>query len=168
MRRPLFLALSREARAPEALVLCLTASVEPGQTDELTGIVLARAAEGGVRGGTVVLALDDAVDADCLAALYSLQERLRELGMCLRLAIRPEERHHLRKDATSRLSIYHTLRSAVLATYAACLGPGLVTAQVRAALSVPAEPLRVRACIYDEERHVKAENLRGPGQRTGR
>jgi hypothetical protein len=40
------------------------------------------------------------------------------------------------------LAIHPTLRSALLATYAAYLGPGVVTAQVRAALAVPAEPLQ--------------------------
>ena len=40
------------------------------------------------------------------------------------------------------MAIHPTLRSALLATYAACLGPGVVTAQVRAALAVPAEPLQ--------------------------
>lgn len=147
MQKPLFLAQSRAEGTSEASVLCLAATAEVGRADEVTSAVLARAATSGVPGGTVVLALDGAVDADCLEALCSLQERLRALGMCLRLAVGPDEpRRQLRKEGASRpvtsLAIHPTLRSALLATYAACLGPGVVTAQVRAALAVPAEPLQ--------------------------
>ena len=147
MQKPLFLARSRAEGTSEASVLCLAATAEPGRADDVTSAVLARAATSAVPGGTVVLALDGAVDADCLGPLCSLQERLRVLGMCLRLAVGPDEpRRQLRKEAASRpvtsLAIHPTLRSALLATYAACLGPGVVTAQVRAALAVPAEPLQ--------------------------
>ena len=152
MRKPLFLVQSRAEGTSEASVLCLAATAEPGRTDDVTSAVLARAATSGVPGGTVVLALDGAVDADCLEALCSLQERLHALGMCLRLAVGPDEpRRQLRKEAASRpvtsLAIHPTLRSALLATYAAYLGPGVVTAQVRAALAVPAEPLQAASAM---------------------
>lgn len=151
MRKPLFLVQSRAEGTSEASVLCLAATAEPGRADDVTSAVLARATSG-VPGGTVVLALDGAVDADCLEALCSLQERLHALGMCLRLAVGPDEpRRQLRKEAASRpvtsLAIHPTLRSALLATYAACLGPGVVTAQVRAALAVPAELLQAASAM---------------------
>ena len=151
MRKPLFLVQSRAEGTSEASVLCLAATAEPGRADDVTSAVLARATSG-VPGGTVVLALDGAVDADCLEALCSLQERLHALGMCLRLAVGPDEpRRQLRKEAASRpvtsLAIHPTLRSALLATYAAYLGPGVVTAQVRAALAVPAEPLQAASAM---------------------
>ena len=166
VRKPQFLALSRTEGAPEGFVLCLAATVEPGQADDLTSTVLARAAECRAWGGTVVLALDGAVDAGCLEALCCLQEGLRTLGMCLRLAISPEEpRRQLRRVAGSlpvtSLAIHPTLRSALLATYATRLGPGLVTAQVRAALSAPAEPLQVRDRFCDDERHLRTQMVRG-------
>jgi hypothetical protein len=147
VRKSLFLAQSRAEGTSEASVLCLAATAERGRADAVTSAVFARAATSEVPGGTVVLALDGAVDADCLEALRSLQERLRALGMCLRLAVGPDEpRRQLRKEAASRpvtsLAIHPTLRSALLATYAAYLGPGVVTAPVRAALAVPAEPLQ--------------------------
>jgi hypothetical protein len=147
VQKPLFLAQSRAEGPSEASVLCLAATAEVGRADDVTNAVLARAATSRVPGGTVVLALDGTVDADCLEALCSLQERLRALGMCLRLAVGPDEpRRRLRKEAASgpatSLAIHPTLRSALLATYASCLGPGVVTAQVRAALAVPAEPLQ--------------------------
>jgi hypothetical protein len=147
VRKPLFLVQSRAEGTSEASVLCLAATAEPSRADDVTSAVLARAATSGAPGGTVVLALDGTVDADCLEALCSLQERLHALGMCLRLAVGPDEpRRQLRKEAVSRpvtsLAIHPTLRSALLATYAAYLGPGVVTAQVRAALAVPAEPLQ--------------------------
>lgn len=147
MRKSLFLAQSRTEDTSEASVLCLAATAEPGRADDVTSAVLARAATAEVLGGTVVLALDGAVDTDCLEALCSLQERLHALGMCLRLAVGPDEpRRRLRKEVASRpvtsLAIHPTLRSALLATYAADLGPGVVTAPVRAALAVPAEPLQ--------------------------
>ncbi|MFZ0191379.1 MAG: hypothetical protein WAL72_31050 [Streptosporangiaceae bacterium] len=47
------------------------------------------------------------------------------------------------------MAIHPTLRSALLATYAACLGPGVVTAQVRAALAVPAEPLQAARAMAE-------------------
>lgn len=147
MRKPLFLAQSRAEDTSEASVLCLAATAEPGRADDVTSAVLARAATSEVSRGTVVLALDGAVDTDCLEALCSLQERLRALGMCLRVAVGPDEpRRQLRKEEVSRpvtsLAIHPTLRSALLATYAAHLGPGVVTAPVRAALAVSAEPLQ--------------------------
>jgi hypothetical protein len=166
VRKPLFLAPSRTEGTPEAVVLCLAVTVGPSQSDDTTSTVLAYAAESGARAGTVILALDGAVDVGCLEALCSLQERLRVRGMGLRLAIRPEEPlRHVRKGTASppvtSLAIHPTLRSALLATYAARPGPGLVTAQVRAALSVSAEPLQVRARLCDDERSMKPEMVRG-------
>jgi hypothetical protein len=144
VRNPLFPPLSREESVSQASVLCLAATVEPGQAGDVTSTVLARVTSAGERGSTVVLALDGAVDADCLQALCSLQERLRALGVCLRLAIRPEQsRNQAPSRSVTSLTIHPTLRSALLAAYAARLGPGVVTAQVRAALSVPPEPLQV-------------------------
>jgi len=166
VRKPQFRARSRAEGIPEAFVLCLAATVGPGQADDVASTVLARAAECAAerraRAGTVVLALDGAVDADCLEALCCLQEGLRTLGMCLRLAIGPgEPGRQPRTVAGNALAVHPTLRSALLATYAARLGPGLVTAQVRAALSAPAEPLQIRARFRDDERHMRPQMVRG-------
>jgi hypothetical protein len=55
-----------------------------------------------------------------------VRNRLREAGLTQRLG--PE-------------AIHPSLRAAVLASYAALPGPGLVTTDVRAALTEPAESL---------------------------
>jgi hypothetical protein len=128
--------------------LCLAATVGPRQFGDLASAVLARTAAGpGPQAGTVVLVLvlDGDIDAGWPEALGLLGQRLSALGTCLRLVITPQgAARQLRGEASASLAIHPNLRSAMLAAYAARLGPGLVTAQVRAALSAPAEPLRLR------------------------
>jgi len=167
VHRPRFLAPPSAGASPEAVMLRLTATVEPGQAGDLASTVLARAARPGAGASTIVLVLDGTVDSDCLEALALLQDRLRALGTCLRLVIGPRGSGQPREPAASTsvtsLAIHPSLRSAVLAVFAARLGPGLVTAQVRAALSAPAEPLHVRAGASRAERHARPEAVRGAG-----
>lgn len=148
--------------------MCLTATVEPGQAGDLASAVLARAAEVAARPESVVLALDGAVDTRYLEELCSLQEKLRAFGTCLRLVIVPHgPRQQLREKAANTpktpLAIYPSLRSAVLAAYAARLGPGLVTAQVRVALSASAEPLHLPARAAQGEQGARHEAVRERG-----
>ena len=168
MRKPRFLALPRPRVSPEAFVVCLAATVEPGQAAGLTSAVVARAAKAGPRAGTVVLALAGAVDVGLVEALCSLQEELRSLGTCLRLVVVPQgPRQQLREQAASApgtsLAIHPSVRSAVLAAYAARLGPGVVTAEVRATLSAPAEPVHLPPRAATGEQDARQEVVRGPG-----
>jgi MFS superfamily sulfate permease-like transporter len=131
--------------AAEILCLGLSISLETGQIHRLADTICDR-----VRGstrpvGTVVLDLRAGadIDADSRTALLSLHRRLASMGTRLRIAtacrqlaarLREDLPRHLGADA-----IHDSVRSAVLATYAALPGPGLVTAQVRAALDIPVE-----------------------------
>jgi len=128
VHRPRFLAPPSAGASPEAVMLRLTATVEPGQAGDLASTVLARAARPGAGASTIVLVLDGTVDSDCLEALALLQDRLRALGTCLRLVIGPRGSGQPREPAASTsvtsLAIHPSLRSAVLAVFAARLGPG--------------------------------------------
>ncbi len=135
----------RGARIP---VLRLGITPAPGQAEILAEAVLARVLAGSRAVGTVVLDLgtDAAIDAATCAALHALDGRLRALGTRLRLAIGSEQvRDRLRDSGLTQplggAAIHPSLRAAVLAAYAGLPGPGLVTAEIRAALAAPAEPL---------------------------
>jgi anti-anti-sigma regulatory factor len=129
-------------------VLGLTSTLQPGEAGLLTDRVLARVLGGG-QVGTVVLDLTtaDDIDADGCTALHALHESLRSIGTQLRVVAHGAVRDRLRAAGlTQRLgrgAIHPSLRAAVLASYAALPGPGLVTTDVRAALTEPAESLRL-------------------------
>jgi hypothetical protein len=128
------------------LCLGLSISLETGQTDRLADIILDRVLGGAYPVGTVILDLRPCadIDADSRTALVSLQHRLASAGTRLRITTSCRQlarclgeaglRRYLGPDA-----IHDSFRAAVLATYAARPGPGLVTAQVRAALDTPVE-----------------------------
>lgn len=130
----------------EILCLGLSISLETGQIHRLADTICERVLGSARQVGTVILDLRAGadIDGDSRAALLSLHHRLASMGTrlritagCRQLAARLREDdlpRHLGADA-----IHDSVRSAVLATYAALPGPGLVTAQVRAALDTPVE-----------------------------
>jgi len=138
----------RTANAGTSTIPCLGLSVSlaTGQTDRLADVVLDRVLSCPWPVGTVILDLRAAsdIDPDGRSALLSLHRRLRSLGTQLRIATASHQLagrlrevglpQHLSAD-----TIHDSFRSAVLATYAALPGPGLVTAHVRAALDTPVE-----------------------------
>jgi hypothetical protein len=141
------------AGPPAIPCLGLSISLAGGQTERLADSIVDRVLSCGRPVGTVVLDVGSAsgIDADSHAALLALHHRLRSLGTQLRIAAashqlagrlgqaggpgEPGLPEYLSPDA-----IHDSFRSAVLAAYAALPGPGLVTAQVRAALDTPLEP----------------------------
>jgi hypothetical protein len=157
------LSLSRAEASAAASVLCLAATVRRGSASDLPGAVLARLAESARDVGTVVLAPDGDIDTGCLAAICALHEGLRARGIQLRLVSgTPETAQQLRTSAVSTtvtaLAVHPTVRSAVLTAYAALPGPGLVNAQVRAALSAPVEQL----CLDQDEAKAAPDVVHGP------
>ena len=142
---------ARAAPAPAPVpVPCLGLSAPVGArpAEAIVGAVLRRV--GGAAGGvaTVVLDMGEATEvspADC-AALLALHRRLASAGTRLRLAgAGPAAWHCLQAggvvEALGPAAGHPTLRSAVLAACADQPGPALCTAQVRALLAAPAEPL---------------------------
>ena len=137
-------------RRPRIPGLCLSFTLEAGQAGALCEAVLARVLSCHRGVGTVVLDLGPGADLDASTceALHDLHDRLRTLGTRLWLAAAAGHTRERLRDSglTHRLgggAIHPSLRAAVLATYAAMPGPGLVTGDIRAALAAPAEPLRL-------------------------
>jgi MFS superfamily sulfate permease-like transporter len=136
------------ANAATAEILCLglSISLKTGQIHRLADTICDRVLGSARAVGTVILDLraDAGIDADSRAALLSLHRRLASMGTRLRIAAACRQlAAHLREDDLQRHlgadAIHDSVRSAVLATYASLPGPGLVTAQVRAALDTPVE-----------------------------
>jgi hypothetical protein len=146
----LFPVRSAPSRPPDRTfaVLRLTVTVDTGQAGQLPAAVAARLADCDCQAVTVVLTIDGDPPADdtLRAALDVLQHGLRAQGA--RLVLVPGTgtvRKYLEQTGPeappSPLAVYPTERSAVLASYAELVGPGLVTGAIRAALTAPAEPL---------------------------
>jgi hypothetical protein len=145
--------LGTPAPAPQAAarwipLVRLACTLAAGQGSVLASAVLARVTRPGQQVGTVVLDLGTGacIDDQAREALCSLRAALRRQGTSLRLVIAsPSVRAALSTAGPAgRISpdmLHPTLRAAVLATYAGLPGPGLATAQVRAALAMPAEQL---------------------------
>jgi hypothetical protein len=130
----------------EILCLGLSISLATGQIHRLADTICDRVHASARPVGTVVLDLRAGadIDADSRAALLSLHRRLASMGTRLRIATACRQlAARLREDDLPRHlgadAIHDSVRSAVLATYAALPGPGLVTAQIRAALDIPVE-----------------------------
>lgn len=134
--------------APPLPLLRLSWDPAPGQAPTLAGDVRARIDATGAAVGTLILDLSAAtgITGDEIAALRNLHDHLRRAGTRLKIAVaaRPVL-DRLHSEGLARHlgtgAIHPTTRAAVLATYAELPGPGLVTAAVRAALTVPPEPL---------------------------
>ena len=136
------------ARTSTIPCLAMSVSLATGQADRLADIILDRVLSCAYPVGTVILNLHAAsdIDADSRSALLSLHRRLRSLGTQLRIATASHQLAGRLREAglpqqLSADTIHDSFRSAVLATYAALPGPGLVTARVRAALDTPVEPV---------------------------
>jgi MFS superfamily sulfate permease-like transporter len=136
------------AKTATAEILCLglSISLETGPIHRLADTICDRVLGSARPVGTVILDLRAGadIDADSRAALLSLHRRLASMGTRLRIATACRQlAARLREDDLPRHlgadAIHDSVRSAVLATYAALPGPGLVTAHVRAALDIPVE-----------------------------
>ncbi|HEX9538080.1 MAG TPA: hypothetical protein VGA04_07885 [Streptosporangiaceae bacterium] len=136
------------AKTATAEILCLglSISLETGPIHRLADTICDRVLGSARPVGTVILDLRAGadIDADSRTALLSLYRRLASMGTRLRIATGCRQlAARLREDDLPRHlgadAIHDSVRSAVLATYAALPGPGLVTAQVRAALDTPVE-----------------------------
>ncbi|HEY6497428.1 MAG TPA: hypothetical protein VIZ43_29470 [Trebonia sp.] len=147
MRTTRFLPLSRAPASADASVLCLAVTVQPGEASDLSGAVLAHLAVSGRGAGTLILAVDGDIDDDCLRSVCALHEGLRARGIRFRLVAETRQLAAPAADTTvAALPVHPSLRCAVLAACAALPGPGLVNAQVHAAMSAPVEELRLAPC----------------------
>jgi hypothetical protein len=168
VRTTRFLPLSRAKARAEASVLCMAVTVQPSEAGDLRSAVLARLAESGRDTGTLVLAIDGDIDASCLQTVCALHEGLRARGIQFRLVTGTQDLMTSASDATvSALEIHSSLRSAVLTACAALPGPGLMNAQVRAALSAPVEQLSL-APGEDEWEASSEVALGGPPEELNR
>ncbi len=130
-------------------VLALSVNAGQGHVGELADAVARRVAGGGPV-GTVIVQLEAVEDLDghVCSDLQALHTHLAALGVRLRLVVPSPV--VLRRCGEAGLAgdlgadaIHQSLRCARLAAHASQPGPGLVTSHVRAALTCPAEPLRL-------------------------
>jgi hypothetical protein len=142
----------RTADVPGRIV-CLRLSRElagDAADGALTDTVIARLAFSAAPTGTVVLDLSAsaAVDDRGRAALQSLQRRLAELTIRLRLVVpEPDAYATLKRDGTGIEpdALHITVRTAVLAAHADLPGPAAVTPALRTLLAQPPEPMSLAA-----------------------
>ena len=137
---------ARQRAMTQIACLGMNIPLDGGQGGRLADAVLHRVLGCGCPVGTVVVDLGAAaeLDADGCAALLAVHQRLTAIGTRLRLAASTrglldslggtEVLEQLGRDA-----VHPSFRAAVLATYAALPGPGLVMGQVKSALEVQAE-----------------------------
>ena len=136
-------------RAPgQVTCLGVTSSAASLQDGTVADAILRRVLSCGGPVGTVVLDLGAAaaIDPQACVAILTLHERLAALGTRLRLAASARGAaaslasegvtQHIGRDA-----VHQSFRSAVLATYAALPGPGLVMGRVKTALETMAEEI---------------------------
>jgi hypothetical protein len=135
-------------RRARTQIACLGISIRPESAlgGRLADAVLRRVLGCGFPVGTVVLDLGPVTElaADGWAALLAVHQRLTAIGTRLRLAASArglldgpagtEVLAQLGRDA-----VHPSFRAAVLATYAALPGPGLVQGRVKKALETQAE-----------------------------
>lgn len=136
---------AKQARAQLAC-LAVTSSLEGCQGSRLADAIVRRVLHCGCPVGTVVLDLGPvtSLDEEACAAILSVHQRLTAIGTRLRLAASARGLADCLTDAgitqqLGREAIHPSFRSAVLATYAALPGPGLVVGQIKAALETEAE-----------------------------
>jgi hypothetical protein len=136
------------ARPPRSQLACLavTSSLEGGRGSRLADAIVRRVLHCGCPVGTVVLDLGPvtSLDDEACAAILSVHQRLTAIGTRLRLAASARGLIEGLADADitqqlGRDAIHPSFRSAVLATYAALPGPGLVLGQIKTALEIEAE-----------------------------
>jgi hypothetical protein len=138
-------AAARQARA-QLSCLAVTCPLEGCQASKLADAIVRRVLHSGCPVGTVVLDLGPvtSVDTEACAAILSVHLRLTAIGTRLRLAASARGLPDGLADAgitqqLGRDAIHPSVRSAVLATYAALPGPGLVVGQIKTALETEAE-----------------------------
>ncbi|MGP7996734.1 MAG: STAS domain-containing protein [Streptosporangiaceae bacterium] len=138
-------AAARQVRAQLAC-LAVTSSLDGGQASRLADAIVRRVLHCGCAVGTVVLDLGaiTTIDGEACAAILAVHQRLTAIGTRLRLAASARELQQCLSDAgitqqIGRDAIHPTFRSAVLATYAALPGPGLVMGRIKTALDTEAE-----------------------------
>jgi MFS superfamily sulfate permease-like transporter len=136
------------ARQAQAQLTCLavTCSLEGGQAGRLADEIVRRVLHSSYPVGTVVLDLGpvSSIDAEACAAILSVHQRLTTTGTRLRLAASARGLPDGLADAgitqqLGRDAIHPSVRSAMLAAYAALPGPGLVIGQIKSALDTEAE-----------------------------
>lgn len=138
-------AAARQARA-HLTCLAVTTALDGGQGSRLADAIVRRVLHCGCPVGTVVLDLGPAtsLDDEACAAILSVHQRLTAIGTRLRLAAGDRGLADCLADAgitqqLGRDAIHPSFRSAVLATYAALPGPGLVLGRIKTALETEAE-----------------------------
>jgi hypothetical protein len=138
-------AAARQARA-QLTCLAVTSSLEDCRGSRLADAIVRRVLHCGCPVGTVVLDLGPvtSLDDEACAAILSVHQRLTAIGTRLRLAASARGLTDCLADAgiiqqLGRDAIHPSFRSAVLATYAALPGPGLVLGRIKTALETEAE-----------------------------
>jgi len=137
---------ARQRAMTQIACIGMNISLTGGPGSRLPDAVLRRVLGCGCPVGTVVLDLGTAteLDPDGCAALLAVHQRLTAIGTRLRLAT--PARGLLDSlagtevlDLLGRDTVHPSFRAAVLATYAALPGPGLVVGRVKSALATEAE-----------------------------
>jgi hypothetical protein len=122
-------------------VLRLAGTLGPAQGASLAAAVLERAGRScGIQDVVLDIRASAQIGAGDQRALCELRDTLAQQGVTLRLAL-SSPRAWQQLPGPPRLAVYPSLRAAVLAAYAEAPGPGLVTAGIRAQLTLPAEPV---------------------------
>ncbi len=146
-------AAGRQARA-QLTCLAMTTTLEGGQGSRLADAIVRRVLHCGCPVGTVVLDLGPvtSLDDEACAAILSVHQRLTAIGTRLRLAASGGGLADCLADAgitqqLGRDAIHPSFRSAVLATYAALPGPGLVLGRIKTALETEAESISLLPAV---------------------
>jgi hypothetical protein len=147
-------AAARQARA-QLTCLTVTTTLDGGPGSRLADAIVRRVLHCGCPVGTVVLDLGPvtSLDDEACAAILSVHQRLTAIGTRLRLAASGRGLADCLADAgitqqLGRDAIHPSFRSAVLATYAALPGPGLVLGQIETALETEAEFISLLLLLF--------------------
>jgi hypothetical protein len=137
-----------ERASGQVTCLGVTSSAENLGDGSVADAILRRVLSCGCPVGTVILDLGaaTAIDPQACVAILTLHERLAVLGTRLRLAasVRGAAASLADEGVTQHIgrdAVHPSFRSAVLATYAALPGPGLVMGRVKTALETTAEEI---------------------------
>ena len=137
-----------ERASGQVTCLGVTSSPESLGDGSVADAILRRVLGCGCPVGTVILDLGaaTAIDPQACVAILTLHERLAVLGTRLRLAasVRGAAASLADEGVTQHIgrdAVHPSFRSAVLATYAALPGPGLVMGRVKTALETTAEEI---------------------------
>jgi hypothetical protein len=147
-------AAARQARS-QLTCLAVTTTLDGGQGSRLADAIVRRVLHCGCPVGTVVLdlGLATSLDDEACAAILSVHQRLTAIGTRLRLAAGGRGLADCLAGAgitqqLGRDAIHPSFRSAVLATYAALPGPGLVLGRIKTALETEAEFISLLLLLF--------------------